>query len=138
MTTKTILKIPGGTPSLSAEAALRGAGIAVEALRDWRDAEAALRNGEASLVMLDAHALGAITSADSKAGADGLPRDVAQKLSHDLRTPLSAMAGWLHLMESGTLDAAALKRVIGKLKGNIDDQVRTIDRYLGAHREGRS
>jgi signal transduction histidine kinase len=53
-----------------------------------------------------------------------------RSLSHELRTPLSAMAGWLHLMESGKLDEAGLKRAIGKLRGNIDDQVRTIDRYL--------
>ena len=41
------------------------------------------------------------------------------------------MAGWIHLLESGTLDAAGTKRAIGKLRGNIDDQVRTIERYLG-------
>jgi K+-sensing histidine kinase KdpD len=57
--------------------------------------------------------------------------DVMRSLSHDLRTPLSAMAGWLHLMESGKLDAAGLQRAIRKLQGNIDDQVNTIDRYLG-------
>ena len=61
---------------------------------------------------------------------------MARTLSHELRTPLSAMAGWLHLMESGKLDEAGLKRAIGKLRGNIDDQVRTIERYLGATQEG--
>jgi hypothetical protein len=45
------------------------------------------------------------------------------------------MAGWLHLMESGKLDAAGIKRAIGKLRGNIDDQVRTIERYLGTTQE---
>ena len=42
------------------------------------------------------------------------------------------MSGWIHLMETGALDDAGLKRAITKLRGNIDDQVRTIDRYLGA------
>lgn len=54
-------------------------------------------------------------------------------VSHDLRTPLSAMAGWLHLLESGNLDAAGVKKAIEKLKGNIDEQVRTIDRCLGTN-----
>ena len=45
------------------------------------------------------------------------------------------MAGWLHLMESGRLDEAGTKRAIGKLRANIDDQVRIIERYLGATQE---
>ena len=70
------------------------------------------------------------------AGPTRIPRDVARALSHELRTPLSAMAGWLHLIESGKLDEAGLKRAVEKLRGNIDDQVRTIERYLGASQEG--
>ena len=46
------------------------------------------------------------------------------------------MSGWLHLMETGKLDEAGIKRAIQKLRGNIDDQVRTIERYLGATQEG--
>ena len=60
-----------------------------------------------------------------------LSNEAARELSHELRTPLSAMAGWLHLLESGKLDAAGTKRAIEKLRGNIDDQVRTIERFLG-------
>jgi len=63
-------------------------------------------------------------------------RALLRAVSHDLRTPLSAMAGWLHLLESGTLDAAGTKRAITKLRGNIDEQVRTIERYLGNIPEG--
>ena len=65
-----------------------------------------------------------------------IPREVARALSHELRTPLSAMAGWLHLIESGKLDEAGLKRAVEKLRGSIDDQVRTIERYLGSTQEG--
>ncbi len=57
--------------------------------------------------------------------------DAARALSHELRTPLLATAGWVHLMETGTPDEAGFKRAIGRLHGNIDDQVRTIERYLG-------
>jgi signal transduction histidine kinase len=61
-----------------------------------------------------------------------LPRDVRRVISHELRTPLSAMAGWLHLLETGKLDPAGVKRAIEKLRGNIDEQVRTLDRYVGS------
>lgn len=55
-------------------------------------------------------------------------------LCHDLRTPLSAMAGWLHLMQDGKLGEADLKRAIEKLQGNVKDQVQLIDRVLLALR----
>jgi signal transduction histidine kinase len=64
-----------------------------------------------------------------------LPREQARELAHQLRTPLSAMAGWLHLMESGALDQAGVQRAIAKLQANVDDQVRTIEKYLGAKQE---
>ena len=66
----------------------------------------------------------------------GLPREAARKLAHDLRTPLSAMSGWIHLLETGALDAAGQKRALAKLRGNIEDQVKTIERYLGNSQEG--
>lgn len=135
MMDKTIWKVsrtaPGGG---SAGDALRDAGFGVVEM-DWDEATAALKSGEASWVVAEGDAISALDNS-RKALAGALPQDVARSLSHELRTPLSAMAGWLHLMESGKLDAAGLKRAIGKLRGNIDDQVRTIDRYLGATQEG--
>jgi signal transduction histidine kinase len=68
--------------------------------------------------------------------AAGLPREAARKLAHDLRTPLSAMSGWIHLLETGALDPAGQKRALAKLRGNIEDQVKTIERYLGTSQEG--
>lgn len=136
MTTKTILKVSRDSPGREvAGAALRSAGLGVVEIDDWDAAAEALRRGEAALVVCDRDALRSLTES-GKAARQDLPRDVMRSLSHELRTPLSAMAGWLHLMESGKLDEAGLKRAIGKLRGNIDDQVRTIDRYLGATQEG--
>ena len=60
-----------------------------------------------------------------------IPREIARELSHKLRTPLSAMAGWLHLIETGALDEEGLKRAVAKLQANLDHQVRLIDEYLG-------
>lgn len=131
--TTTILSVSADqTPARQAAGeALRSAGIGVRELNDWKEAAAAIRRGEATLVICDGKALDAMADGGANAKGADLPRDVARSLSHDLRTPLSAMAGWLHLMESGKLDEAGLKRAIERLRGNIDDQVRTIERYLG-------
>jgi len=48
-------------------------------------------------------------------------------LSHDLRTPLSAISGWLHLLEMGKLDAAGQQRALARIRSNIDGQVRLLD-----------
>jgi signal transduction histidine kinase len=138
--TTTILKISGDCGGRTAVSrALSEAGVGVVEVSDWSAASEALRDCGAALVVHDgelldptdatklARAITAIAGA-----APGVPQDVMRTLSHDLRTPLSAMAGWLHLMESGKLDEAGLKRAIAKLRANIDDQVRTIDRHLGA------
>jgi signal transduction histidine kinase len=130
---KTIWKVTSETPGVEAAShALRNAGLGVVEM-EWDEATRALETGEAELVVADGKALSALTGAPR---SQGLPRDVARALSHDLRTPLSAMAGWLHLMETGKLDEAGLKRAIERMRGNIEDQVRTIDRYLGVSQEG--
>ena len=133
----TIWKVSATTPGGEAAGrALREAGICLLETKDWDDVAAALRRGEASLVVADAEAVSAL-AARGDAGEAALPRDVARQLSHELRTPLSAMSGWLHLMESGTLDDAGMKRAIAKLQANLDQQVRAIEKHLGASQEER-
>jgi signal transduction histidine kinase len=136
----TILKISKGAESRApALGALREAGVGIIEVGDWEAASEALRDCESVLVLCDDESLGtgdseslkkALAAMGKKEGG-AMPPDMARALSHELRTPLSAMAGWLHLMETGKLDAEGMKRAIQKLRGNIDDQVRTIDRYLG-------
>lgn len=143
--TTTILKISsddGGANAVSL--ALSEAGVGVVEVRDWNAASEALRKCEAALVVQDGElldsrdasnltrAISALANDKKNNASTDIPHDTMRSLSHELRTPLSAMAGWLHLMESGKLDEAGVKRAISKLRGNIDDQVRTIDRYLGA------
>ena len=55
-------------------------------------------------------------------------------LSHDLRTPLSAISGWLFLLESDKLDAAGRKRALEKIRSNLDEEVRLIDDTLALAR----
>jgi signal transduction histidine kinase len=131
MTTTTVLRVSRSSPAREkACAALRDAGFGVAEADDWQQAADAVRRNEGTLVVCDGEALGQLAEGRPAAPA-GLPREVARALSHELRTPLSAMAGWLHLMESGKLDAQGLERAIAKLRGNIEDQVRTIERVLG-------
>lgn len=130
----TIWKVSGSSPlGDAAGKALREAGIGLVEKKDWDDVAAALGRGEAELVVADAQSVSDL--ARGKTAPADLPRDMRRQLSHDLRTPLSAMAGWLHLIESGALDAEGLKRAVAKLQSNIDDQVRTIDKYLGNQEE---
>ena len=129
-----------GSPGREAAGkALREAGVGVVEVRDWNDAAAELNRCEAALVMgdddlaaIDATRLTRAVTELTGAATFAIAPDEARALSHELRTPLSAMAGWVHLIETGKLDEAGLKRAATKLRGNIDDQVRTIDRYLGA------
>ena len=55
-------------------------------------------------------------------------------LSHDLRTPLSAMSGWLFLLDSDKLDAAGRKRALDKIRSNLDEEVRLLDDSLALAR----
>jgi signal transduction histidine kinase len=108
---------------------LRDAGFGVVEVDDWDAAARAAGSSEPTIVVGDAELISLARPATS---AEAPPRDMMRKLSHELRTPLSAMAGWLHLLESGKLDDAGRKRALEKLRGNIDDQVRTLERFLGS------
>jgi len=130
---KTIWKVSGTSAAGElAGQALRNAGIGLVEKQDWSEVAAALQRGEVALVIADAESVSALAARGAPAAA-GLPRETARALSHELRTPLSAMAGWLHLMETGALDEAGFKRAIAKLQENLEQQVRTIDRYLGGN-----
>jgi signal transduction histidine kinase len=145
-TTTTLLRRSANSPRhKAASQALRDAGVGVVEVEDWGDAAEELRKCGAALVVcngewldcVDANRIASAISALT-GSASALAPDAARALSHELRTPLSAMAGWIHLMETGKLDEAGFKRAITKLRGNIEDQVRTIERYLGATtQEGR-
>jgi signal transduction histidine kinase len=139
MTAKFLMRSDGSPRREAAGKALRDAGLGVVEVDDWDQAAEELRRCEAALVVCDDDLSNAITKlAGTAQAAPALAPDAARALSHELRTPLSAMAGWVHLIETGKLDEAGLKRAATRLRGNIDDQVKTIERYLGATRqEGR-
>jgi signal transduction histidine kinase len=144
----TLVQISNGAAERKAAVtALRDAGVVVIEVETWEAALEALRSHGGALVVCDGDALDAADSAslasavqrlaESRRSNNNIPADVARALSHELRTPLSAMAGWIHLLETGKLDEEATKRAIAKLRGNIDEEVRTIDRFLATN-SGRS
>ena len=143
MTTTFLLRSDGSPRREAAQRALRDAGVGVVEIDDWNDAAETLREcdaavviGSAELESLDASRLTRAVNELSGAKADeSLPHEAARALSHELRTPLTSMAGWVYLIETGKLDEAGLKRVASKLRGNIDEQVKTIERFLGATRQ---
>ena len=129
----TLLKCRSASAEAEAAArAWREAGLDVIDVQDWP--QATNEFGATEMVVRAADPEEAIRIARTlAAGArQALSGEAARSLSHDLRTPLSAMAGWVHLLEMGKLDEAGLKRVVARLQGNIDDQVRTIEKYLGS------
>jgi signal transduction histidine kinase len=146
MTTTLLMRTRSSPGCEAASKALRDAGVGVVEVDNWEDAAEALRKCEAALLVCDGDSIDAtrLTKAistltdENGSGGAAIAPEAARALAHELRTPLSAMAGWVHLMETGKLDEAGLKRAITKLRGNIEDQVRTIERYLGStSQEGR-
>jgi signal transduction histidine kinase len=143
MTTTFLLRSDGSPRREAAQRALRDAGVGVVEIDDWKDAAETLREcdaavviGSAELESLDAARITrAVSELSGEKSGTAIAHDEARKLSHELRTPLTSMAGWIHLIETGKLDEAGLKRVASKLRGNIDEQVRTIERFLGATRQ---
>jgi K+-sensing histidine kinase KdpD len=139
--TTTILKVSRSSAGREAMLrALREAGLGVVEVDDWEEARERLARSSSAVLVCDAASVDgdasalarAVAAAGSEAARTQVPTDALRALSHDLRTPLSAMAGWLHLLETGKLDDAGTKRAIEKLRGNIEDQVRTLDRYVGS------
>ena len=147
MTTTFLMRSDSSPRREAAGKALRDAGLGVVEVEDWDQAAEELRRCVAAVVMrdedleaLDTRKLTQMVTelAGAPETASPLAHDAARALSHELRTPLSAMAGWVHLIETGKLDEAGLKKAASRLRGNIDDQVKTIERYLGANKpEGR-
>ena len=51
-------------------------------------------------------------------------------VSHELRSPLSAITGWAHLLGSGKLDAATQQRALRAIQDNAAMQVKLVDDLL--------
>ena len=95
---------------------------AAQALLRWCAAQSTFPAGDAS---------GARAGEAAMDPAQGVSAERSlAAVCHDLRTPLSVMVGWLHLMQSGKLDEAGMKRAIEKLHDSLREQVGILDRML--------
>ncbi len=66
--------------------------------------------------------------------ANRIKDDFLATVSHELRTPLNAMVGWVHLLRSGSLDAATTERALETIERNIRAQAQIIDDILDVSR----
>ncbi|CDM66308.1 ATP-binding protein [Pyrinomonas methylaliphatogenes] len=55
-------------------------------------------------------------------------------LSHELRTPMTAILGWMHLLREGKLDEAATSRALDAIYRNAQAQMRLIEDLLDISR----
>ena len=55
-------------------------------------------------------------------------------ISHELRSPLNAMVGWLHILRSGRADADLSERALAGLGSAVERQRRLVDQLLDATR----
>ena len=66
--------------------------------------------------------------------ANRIKDDFLATVSHELRTPLNAMAGWVHLLRSGSLDVATTERALETVDRNVRAQAQIIDDVLDVSR----
>jgi two-component system CheB/CheR fusion protein len=66
--------------------------------------------------------------------ASRLKDEFLATVSHELRGPLSAMAGWVHVLAAGQADAPTLARGLAAIERNVQAQARLIEDLLDAAR----
>jgi signal transduction histidine kinase/CheY-like chemotaxis protein len=66
--------------------------------------------------------------------ANRLKDEFLATLSHELRTPLNAMVGWVHLLQSGRLDAGAQAHALAVIARNLEAQTQLISDMLDLSR----
>jgi signal transduction histidine kinase/ActR/RegA family two-component response regulator len=60
--------------------------------------------------------------------------DFLATISHELRTPMTAIIGWAHMLAEGRLDDATARQAVEAIKRNSQAQVRIIDDLLDMSR----
>jgi signal transduction histidine kinase len=63
-----------------------------------------------------------------------LKDDFLATLSHELRTPMNAILGWAHMLESGTMTQDKVARAASVIKSNSKAQVHLIEELLDVSR----
>jgi PAS domain S-box-containing protein len=66
--------------------------------------------------------------------ASRMKEEFLATVSHELRNPLNAMVGWVHLLRSGNLDAAKSTKALETIERNVHLQTALIDDILDVSR----
>src|SRR5439155_25781538 len=66
--------------------------------------------------------------------ASRLKDEFIATVSHELRGPLNAMAGWVHVLGSGSLDQTTMSRGLAALERSVKAQTRLIEDLLDMSR----
>jgi signal transduction histidine kinase len=55
---------------------------------------------------------------------------LVSRINHDMRTPLNTLAGWTHLLQQGTPDAARTRHVAEVFARNVRDQTVLLEEFV--------
>jgi PAS domain S-box-containing protein len=66
--------------------------------------------------------------------ASRMKEEFLATVSHELRNPLNAMVGWIHMLRAGTLDTARASKALETIERNVNLQASLIDDILDVSR----
>ena len=115
---------------------LREAKDALEAeVMERRRAEVALREVQATLEQRVEERTAALAEAREQAeAANRLKDEFLATVSHELRSPLNSIVGWLHVLGNAPLDGPQARNAIERIRRNVDVQTRLISDLLDLSR----
>jgi len=115
---------------------LREAKAALEAeVGERRRAEVALREAQATLEQRVKERTAALAEAREQAeAANRLKDEFLATVSHELRSPLNSMVGWLHVLSSAAPGAPQAHNAIERIRRSVDAQTRMISDLLDLSR----
>ncbi len=100
-----------------------------------RRAEMAVREAQATLEQRVEERTAALAQAREQAeAANRLKDELLASVSHELRSPLNSIMGWLHVLENGRPGAADARQAIDRIRRNVDTQARLISDLLDLSR----
>ena len=123
------LAIPGVRQLREAKDALEGE------VMERRRAEMALREAQATLEQRVDERTAALAEAREQAeAANRLKDEFLATVSHELRSPLNSIMGWLHVLDKAQPGTADARHAIERIRRNVDAQARLISDLLDLSR----
>ena len=100
-----------------------------------RRAEIALREAQATLEQRVEERTAALAEAREQAeAANRLKDEFLATVSHELRSPLNSIMGWLHVLDNAAPGTTETRHAIDRIRRNVDTQARLISDLLDLSR----